>query len=72
MKVISIIMMEPMVMVVLGIDKSFLDMVSLNNESPWPTFYRCCKRQEGRCLIDRKGCFSYGESGYMMKGYPMA
>ena len=36
----------------------------ISNESLWP---RCGKRHEGRCLADREGYFSCGESGNWMR-----
>ncbi|XP_049414695.1 uncharacterized protein LOC125877447 [Solanum stenotomum] len=42
------------------------------SESLWPTYSRCGKRHEGRCLAGKDGCYGCGESGHMKKDCPKA
>ncbi|XP_069154505.1 uncharacterized protein [Solanum lycopersicum] len=43
-----------------------------SNEYSHPTYPRCGKIHEGRCLAGRDGCYGCGESGHMKKDFPEA
>lgn len=40
------------------------------NDYSRPSCPRCYKKHEGRCLVDRDGCYGHGESCHMMKDFP--